>query len=237
MQFDGRPMHRETASKACCASTHVGGLSWHSPRPTRLPFHRSLPSDMFEPGYSFSATRPDGGIASPVVGTGKQHRVRRGPLGLHRRWGHLHRGPQTPVQPAGDYGFRAGWVGGSPYPGNVGVENRAGLRRPIADPLWCDPDAAAQTQPANGKNPGNGGTQVGQATKGNGERPVLFWVAGGCAATAVIVALAYVLTTPPHPGRSRGTVHRGPLRRGGRSRGPRGLHGQPPKDGEHRGGG
>ena len=40
---------------------------------------------------------------------------------------------------------------------------------------------------------------MGQATKGNGERPVLFWVAGGCAATAVIVALAYVLTTPPIP--------------------------------------
>ena len=99
-------MHRETASKACCASTHVGGLSWHSPRPTRLPFHRSLPSDMFEPGYSFSATRPDGGITSPIVGTGKQRRVRRGPLGLHRRRGHLHRGPQTPVQPAGGDGPR-----------------------------------------------------------------------------------------------------------------------------------
>ena len=40
---------------------------------------------------------------------------------------------------------------------------------------------------------------MGQATKGNGERPVLFWVAGGCAATAAIVALAYVLTTPPIP--------------------------------------
>ena len=40
---------------------------------------------------------------------------------------------------------------------------------------------------------------MGQATKGNGERPVLFWVVGGCAATAAIVALAYVLTTPPTP--------------------------------------
>ena len=95
-------------------------------------------------------------------------------------------------------------VGGSPYPANVGIENRAGLRPPVADPLWCDPDAAAQTQPTNGKNPGNGGTQVGQATKGNGERPVLFWVAGGCAATAAKPWPTRPSRTTPQDGDHRG---------------------------------
>ena len=77
---------------------------------------------------------------------------------------------------------------------------------------------------------------MGQATKGNGERPVLFWVAGGCAATAAIVALAYVLTTPPprpkpRNGTSRTTTTRWP------KPWPTRPSRTTPQDGDHRGGG